>query len=601
MKNMSPEHKKWTLTGALLLVLGFNLSVHHFQKDEFGVAILDAQSLRDMNAEGGVIELASGAAGPANAAAKKARAKKARAEKARAEKARAEKARKAAAASDEAGDAKKALLAKEAADEADRLKKEQEAKDAEAKKNKEAAAGAQVKPDTETKIEGVKLGDKAVIVTLKASAADPKKTEATVTVVGCTDCAPQVQTVNMTIAGILEFRDHFMQTLELQIEKSKKDGKVPQTAAEMKVAEEKRKNEAFTSIIDECRKEKGREEKGKVDVEEIACRSEKMIELFDSNSKITEKEKQIETGKFTAFFRKNIAQKLAQLLVKKNVGRFGQFDSFEQTDNFDQADDSERAVELIGQLVKDLPDQMESSRALLVTMSGNVVKKLGQQYVQARAAQDEYVREMKEQDKNYNKFRDPVYMDNELIAQNLLSDTRVIGNSLGEAIRCGLGDHLSSDSSSAQQARFARYVRGYNGALNTVGSVFQKAKSATLADKATLKRNSRTGNGEDRLVITKAGASAVNPIRLGPGRAVPTASTIRADIGLQVGGGSRTRQGSVPQAGIQGGFSAGTQAGIQTGTNAWAGGGRGFSGDQILKPGTPGATRLRPDPKALGF
>lgn len=492
MKSLKPAHTKWILTGSLLLVLGFNLSIHQFPKDEHGFALIHSRDLQmDMKRDVGMIDLASrdpaeeptkaaaateaGKVDPKTAAKPAAKPRPARpgstAVKAKAEKAAAKKADENPAAEVKPAGETDARQTADAA--AAKAKLEQQAAADKAEKEKEQAKEAKEAKDvvtvTTTKIEGQNIdGKKALIeiITTTTRGKDGKETvkmEAKTSFPGCTECESSSELIPSNVASTARESAKILEFLKKQAEE-KKQAKKEKTKAE--------EDELFAKIKEDCEAKRDSDKP----VEELTCRKDKLIALFkekgkkkttgtDAEKKEANKDK-IDKAKFVKFYKDEILKKMGSALQPK----------FRKDDSSDPSETRDAVLALIEESLSELPPEMEESRKQIVQFSAAMVNNAGAEVQRVRLAQNSRVLEQqaiaKANGQTYNKALDTTYQAMEFRAQQTQMAARDFSFAVGDHVKSGLGQYFDGESASD--------TRKFFGYMNAFGNNNMRINQALL-------------------------------------------------------------------------------------------------------------------------
>lgn len=382
MNNLSPEKQKWILLGTLSLAAVFNISVHHFEKDENGFAIIhprdqdhrpDTRSPEKLALSDtqGLIEL--GSAGTAeNEKPKEAPAKSPAApQEIPSQVAKNTVLENEAKASENAAKIEK----QKAEQEAQRLKSEKTPEttpdmDALLKRIEKLvddrfAALTLVKPDTsliEKVIEG-QITVKGEVKRYKArfTKIGDGQVEGKISWVNCDSCSPVAVTLQRNnldnVSELQEFLDKELSTKTLA--KSEEE----MTPEERKKEKERKEKEKLklqhAKVFEEIRTDCSDRNKAR-DV--AACKANKLIEVARENRKESDPKRKIPESLFADFFREDIEPILSELLEGRSTDG-------ESTSNIDIQRNIQAGMKINQTLIAKAPKEVEEIRSRAIDLN----------------------------------------------------------------------------------------------------------------------------------------------------------------------------------------------------------------------------------------
>lgn len=531
MKSLKPAYTKWILTGSLFLVLGFNLSIHQFPKDEHGFALIHSRDLPlDMNREAGVIDLAS--RDPAEDAKKTPAVAGTKGSGPKAPAVRpVRKAGKGSTAGKAAGkgevkdaDAGKGAdlagekpevdtqAAKKAEEAAAAKQKEAEEKERQEKAAKQAAAAKEStqsgKSDEKPQVFSGKIAEKEALVILTGD-------QMTITFPGCSKCESLVQSIPKAVTDLKGNSSEIFAFLNKEAEAKK--------LAKEKTAEERKaeQDELFAKIKEECAVKADTEKQ----VEELTCRKDKLIALFkekgkkkttgrEDEKKEANKDK-IDKSKFVKFFKIEVLNKIASTLQSR----------FKKGDSDDRNETLEAAMTLMEDCLSELPSEMEESRKGVVKLYADIVNNAGANVQRVRIAQNGRVIEQQARAKangqTYDKNLDTTYQVLDAEARRLQNDARNLSLAAGEHLKFGLEQYFDGNPSSDSRKYFEYMTAFGNNNLRINQALLNPTDSRYSLSEIDLMQSTRFGfldqsgynllgsNGNDGLVSPKASNTTV--------------------------------------------------------------------------------------------
>ena len=417
MKNLNAEQKKWIMTGSLLVVLGFNLSIHN--SSQVGQADLSSNIAREVAAAIPTKEAAEELAQLNNAPAKMTKF-----------------------IVPKMLPVKDVKVLEKAVKAAESAKKEEPVKTEAAKAESTKQTIATITYDENCNCDVINTNAEFIARFSKIIAEKNSKAEAKKEVV--------VKKEKEIVAKEDTASESEDKTVEVVKEKTA-DETTLDKKQKVQIAREKR---AFDGILSHCA---DYSEKG----EEMDCRAEQMIALMkdNSDSSILSKDKKISESAFKDFYTKNIEKDMVKLMITED-------------NQVDTGDGLSAGLKVTQRLIAELPKNSEWIRSRALSIEAAIVKRSGSAYQSQKIQENNYLNQTeqlyKQNGQTYDKTKDQNYTAMMQQSIQSMQMTYFLSAQMDQNTRIGLTEAINQGN--LNQARAMNYLNGFRANLTQVGN-----------------------------------------------------------------------------------------------------------------------------------